>query len=146
MSDLLEKIQLDLKDALKSKDSLKVSVIRMLLTFIKNKEISSKDKISDQELLKIIKNEIKKRKDSINNFLKGNRTDLADKERSEIEILQLYSGPEMTEEEVRIRIKSFLESNSDLEKNFGKIMGLLIREFQGQADGTLISKILKEEL
>jgi len=85
-----EKINQDLKSAMKKGDKLKVSVLRMLNSDIHNKEIEKKEKLNDQEVQEVIFSEIKKRKESIEQFKKGNRDDLAEKEQKELKILKQY--------------------------------------------------------
>lgn len=159
---LKEKIQADTKKAMVEKSQLKLSVLRMLMAAILNKEKEKRAKLSksqelekldelskltDEEIIEVIASEVKKHKDSIEQFQKGNRQDLAEKEKEELEILTAYLPEQMGEDEIRKLVK---EKIADLgasgPQDNGKIMGALMPQLKGKADGNLVKKIVQEEL
>jgi uncharacterized protein YqeY len=161
--ELRDKIQEQAKEALKSKEQLKLSVLRMLLAAIFNKEKEkraklSKDekdekklieasKLNDQEVLETINSEARKRKDSIEQFEKAGRQELADKEKSEMEILAAYLPEQLSEEEIRKIVKETIsQTGASGPKETGKVMAALMPQVKGKADGTIVSKIVQEEL
>lgn len=150
--DLHQKISDDLKDALKSGNQTKISTLRMVLSSLHNKEIEKKGKgqglkLSEEETIGVLMSEAKKRKESIEAYLKSNRNDLADKERKELEIITVYLPKQLSEEEIKKIVQETIQKiGAQSEKDFGKAMGLLMKELKGKADATLVSKILKEAL
>jgi len=152
---LKEKIQSELNSALKANNSLAVSVFRQLLAaFLKKKKekrFKSKEEkealLTDEEALEVIASEAKKRKESIVEFEKGSRQDLADKEKEELAILSVYLPEQMTEEEVRKLVKEAIEKTGASEiKDMGKVMQELMPQIKGKADGSLVGQIVKELL
>src|SRR3989344_2697246 len=130
---LKEKIFDDLKSAMKSRDALKTSVLRMVLSAIKNKEIETKGRADSKELgeddmLGIIKKEARKRKEAAEIYAKNNRPELAEKESSEAEIISRYLPGEMSAEEVaEIARQAIEEVNPQGVKDFGKVMGVAMK-------------------
>ncbi len=160
---LKEKINQDYKDAFKAKDEKKVSVLRMLASAIKNKELEKRTKLtktvsdsaelerqsqlSDEEVLAVIGTEVKRRKDSIEQFKAGGRPELAASEEVELEILSAYLPEPMGEKELRnIVIEAVKESGAAGVQDLGKVMKVLMPRVKGKADGNLVNKIVKEEL
>lgn len=147
---LKEQIISELKESLKSGDSLKRDTLRFLSSAIKNIEIEKKKKeegLDDQETLEVIKRAIKQRKDSIEQYEKGGRGDLAEKEKKELEILSVYLPAQMNEEKIREEIKKVIsETGANSQKDFGKVMGMAMKNLNGQAEGDLVKKIVQEEL
>lgn len=147
---LKEQIISELKESLKSGDSLKRDTLRFLSSAIKNVEIEKKKKeegLDDQETLEVIKRAIKQRKDSIEQYEKGGRGDLAEKEKKELEILSVYLPAQMNEEKIREEIKKVIsDSGANSQKDFGKVMGMAMKKLNGQAEGDLVKKIVQEEL
>lgn len=147
---LKQQFQEELKQAMFSKDELKKSVLRMLLSSITYYEIQKGGAgyvASDDDVLSVIDKQVKQRKDSIEQFEKGGRQELADKEREEMVILEKYMPLQMTEEEIRLLVKQAIkETNATSPSEMGKVMGILMPKVKGKADGTLVSKIVKEEL
>ncbi|MFA5386701.1 MAG: GatB/YqeY domain-containing protein [Candidatus Paceibacterota bacterium] len=150
--DLLQKISDDLKNALKSGDQIKISTLRMVLSSLHNKEIEKKtkgeeSKLTDEEIISVLSSESKKRRDSIEAYTKGNRPELADKEQKELECVKAYLPEQLSEDETR---KIVQEKIKELEingpKDFGKAMGVLMKELKGKADAGLVSQFLNEEL
>lgn len=150
--DLHQKILDDLKDALKSGDQIKISTLRLVLSSLHNKEIEKKtkggeSKLTEEEIISVLSSESKKRRDSIEAYTKGNRPELADKEQKELGYIKAYLPEQLSEAEVK---KIVQEKIKELEiggpKDFGKVMGVLMKDLKGKADASLVSKILNEIL
>ncbi len=151
-------------EALKAGDQLKRLVLGSLMTAVKNKELAKRGQIgkitNDQreleqksqlgtnEILEVIATEVKKRKDSIEQFNAGGRKDLADKEKAEMEILIAYLPEQLSEEEVKNEVQRVIEELGGVigPKEMGKVIGAAMGKLKGRADGTLISKMAKELL
>jgi hypothetical protein len=149
MSNLQDQIKKDLITSLKAKEEGKVSVLRMLQSVIKNKEIELKkrDGLSDEEIGQLVISEVKKRNDSIESYKSGNRNDLVEKEEKEIEILKSYMPEQMSEEEVgKIVEKAINDVGAASAADFGKVMGKVMAEVKGKTDGNMVSKIVKDKL
>lgn len=131
-----------LKEAMIAHDEPIVSLLRMIKSSIKNSEISKGHELEDNEVLAVLEKEAKQRKDSISQFEAGGRSDLAEKEKSELVIIESYLPEKMSEEEITEIVKKKI---SELEgQDFGKIMGACMGELKGKADGALVQKIVKE--
>jgi len=149
---LYQKIKEDLNEALKSGDTLRISVLRMVLSSLHNKEIEKKGKnqspeLTEEEIIEVLKREAKKRKEAIETYLKGNRNDLADKEKKELEIIIAYLPKQLSEEEIKKIVQEAIQKlGAQSKKDFGKVMGFLMKELKGKADAGLVSQIVKESL
>ena len=152
---LKQEIQNAVIQALKSGDQMSSGTLRMLLASVLTKEKEKKFKekleeeavLSDDEIISIIISEIKKRRDSIVLYEKGNRPELAAKEKKEIEILQKYLPEQISEDELRkIIAESVLKTGAKEMKDMGKVMADLNPKIKGKADGGEVSKIVKELL
>ena len=138
-------IKNDLIAAMKEKDAVKMSCLRMLIAAIANYKIEKriKEDISSEDLFGIISKQVASRKDSIEQFTKGGREDLADKEKKETEILKSYLPPALSEGELTDIIKKTIEeTGACTRKDMGKVMGKVIAAVKGRADGKLINKIV----
>jgi uncharacterized protein YqeY len=147
---LKEKIMSDMKEAMKSGDSVRLGVLRMLSSSLNNAKIEKRAKtgaeteLTDEEVTGVISREAKKRKESIAVFEQGNRVDLAEGEKVELKVLENYLPAQMSEVEVRAALEKIVAVAPI--KEFGAIMKDASKEFKGRADGTLVAKILKEIL
>ena len=142
---LLDRLSSELKESLKARNQLKVEVIRLLKSSIKNKEIEKMSPLTDEEILGVIISAVKQRRDSIEQFQKGGREDLVQKETSELEILQTFLPQQLSDEEVVNEIKAILtETGASSPKDMGKVMKVLIPRIKGRADGTKVSSLVKE--
>ena len=149
MPSLFADINNDLKEAMRAKKELELSVLRMLVSAIKNKKIEliSKEDLSDEQVVAVIKTEIKKRKDSIEAYATGNRQDLVDKEKAEIAILEKYMPEQMSEAELLKIVQEIVAKIPDANaSNFGQIMGQVMARTKGQADGNVVSAYVKKIL
>lgn len=137
----------DLKTAMKNQDKEKLSVIRMVKGAIQMSELNKKHELSDEEVIDVITKEIKSRKDAINEFKKGNREDLIEKNEREIAILSAYLPKQLNEEELnKIIDEVFVKINPTSSKDMGKIMKELTPQIKGKADMGMVSKIVKSKL
>jgi len=145
---LKEQIPEDLKNALRNKKTLELSVLRMLQAALKNKEIDNKkEALTDEIVISVVGAEIKKRRDAVREFEKVNRPDAADQEKAEIEILMKYMPQQMSEDEIRDVVKSAVEeTQAESMKDIGKVMKALMPKVKGKADGSIVNKIIKEML
>lgn len=147
---LTEKIQNDLKDAMRTKDEQKLSVIRMLKSAIQYYEINkggSGYKATDEDIIEVIEKEVKKRRESIEMYKQGGRPELAEKEQSELEVLQQYLPEQLSEEEIKKLVDEAVEQTGATEmKDMGKVMGVLMPKLKGKADSSLVSQIVKSKL
>ena len=147
---LKQKISEDIKSALKSRDAVCLSTLRMLSAAIANKEIELRKKdigLSDGEVIEAISSEARRRKDSVAEYERAGRAELAQKEREELAILQSYLPPEIAEDDlVRIVKDGIREAGATSEKDFGKVMKVVMPILKGKASGDRISAVLKKEL
>ena len=142
-----EKLLSDMKEAMKSKDSLKLGTVRGVISAIKNQEIDLRKDLDEEEILAIVSREVKKRKEAANLYEKGKRPELKDKEIQEMEFLQTYLPEQVSEEDLRQRIQQVIaETGAEGMKDFGKIMKTLVPEFKGKADNALIRELANEYL
>jgi len=144
---LKEKLLSSMKEAMKSKDSVKLGTIRSVISAVKNKEIDLKNELSEEEILAVVSREVKKRKEAAVLYEKGNRPELKDKEIQEMKILQTYLPEQVSEKDLRRRIQEVIdETGAEGMKDFGKIMKTLVPEFKGKADNSLIKELANEYL
>ncbi len=145
---MFEKINQDLKEAMRNKDVFKIGVLRMLVASLKNKKIDiKKDNLSDEDVLAVIKSEIKKRKDSIKSYKEGGREDLAQNEKKELEILQEYMPEQMSEEELSGIVKEVISDlGAQSPADFGKVMGAVMKRVGSGADGEAVKNIVQKIL
>ncbi len=145
---LEEKILNDYKEAMKSRDSLKSSVLSFLRADMMNAAVAKKKKaLDDSEVVAVIKKQVKQRQDSIEQFTKGNRLDMAEKEKSEMEILRAYLPAEMPVEEIKKIIEEAvtLTAASGM-KDMGKVMKEVNAKVAGKADGKVVSDLVRARL
>jgi uncharacterized protein YqeY len=144
---LKDQLDADLKAALKEKETLKLSVVRMLKSAIKYREIEVMKPLDDAGVQGVISSEIKRRRDSVEQYRAGHRQDLADKEEAEIAILQKYQPTQMTEAEVRAKVEEVVQRvGAHGPKDMGAVMKTLLPEVQGRAEGKLVSDLVKQRL
>lgn len=150
--ELHQKIQQDIKDAMRAKDELRLSVLRMLSAAMHNREIEKKSKsgaaeLTDEEIVVVIRSEVKKRRDAVDSFTKGGRQDLAEKEAAESKILESYLPPEPSDEEIEKIVKEIVASMGEVTmQEFGKVMGTVMKKVGVQASGDRVSSVVKKLL
>ena len=144
---LKEQLDADLKTAMRDKDTLKLSTVRMLKSAIKYREIELMKPLDDAGVLAVIGSEIKRRRDSVEQYRAGNRQDLVDKEEAEIRILQGYLPQQLTEDELRAKVDAAVASvGAKGPKDMGAVMKALVPEVQGRAEGKTVSEMVKARL
>ncbi|MFA6594090.1 MAG: GatB/YqeY domain-containing protein [Candidatus Buchananbacteria bacterium] len=137
--------------AYKAKNESLVSTLRLLKSAIANKKIEKlipkEEPLSDEDVLAVLKSEVKKRQDSIVSYKQGNREELAAKEQAEIDLIAKFLPEQLSEDQVRELVKKVIaEQGNPGPAGFGKIMGAVMAAAKGAADGTVVSRIVKEEL
>jgi len=149
---LKEAIKNDLNKAIKEQNSLFSGTLRMLLAAISNKEKEKKykeglEELAEEEVLNIVVSEAKKRKEAIESFKNAQRLELAEKEESELKVLEKYLPEQLSEEELKNLVQEAINevSCSDI-KDMGKVMAVLMPKIKGKADGSQVSQIVKELL
>ncbi|CAG7619895.1 GatB/YqeY domain-containing protein [Paenibacillus allorhizosphaerae] len=144
---LSEKLNDDMKLAMKSQDKFKLSVIRMVRAAIKNIEIDQRKTLDDQEVLDVLNREIKQRKDSLQEFEKAGREDLAEGLRAEVAILMDYMPQQLSEEEVKAIVQQTIqEVGASSKADMGKVMGALMPKVKGRADGKIVNQFVQQLL
>ncbi len=170
MSKLVEKVNNDLKQAMKAKNAEKTSVLRMLVAAMRNKEITLRQggtaQLTEEQALAVVSSEIKKHRDSVEAYAAGGRPELADKESAEIKILEKYLPEQMSDEELEKIIMEIVEThrnasvrethrnasvqeapgNASVQKDFGKIMGRVMAKVKGRAEGAKAGELVKKLL
>ena len=147
-----DRINADLKEAMKAKDELRLSVLRMLSASIKNIEIGKREggsqpQLTDGEILKVISSEMKKRKDAAEGFSKGGKEEMAQKELEEAKILELYLPAQLSDEEIEQHVKAAVAELGEVtQKDFGKVMKDVMARVQGLASGDRVSAAVKKIL
>ncbi|GIN20038.1 MAG TPA: GatB/YqeY domain-containing protein [Bacillus bacterium] len=145
---LLDRLNEDMKQAMKSKEKEKLSVIRMLKAALQNEAIKQGNKqLSEDEELTVLSREVKQRKDSLHEFEKAGREDLAQKIREELEIVSNYMPEQLSENEVEELVrKAIADTGASTKADMGKVMGALMPNVKGKADGALVSRIVQRHL
>jgi uncharacterized protein YqeY len=144
---LKEQLDADLKAAMKDKDQLKLSVVRMLKSAIKYREIELMKSLDDAGVQAVIHSEIKRHRDSVEQYRGGHREDLASKEEAEIAILQLYQPAQLSSEELAKIVDGVIARvGAQGPKDMGKVMKELLPEVQGKAEGKAVSEFVKAKL
>jgi hypothetical protein len=144
---LQQRLDDDLKVAIKSSDNLKTSVVRMAKAAIKNKQIEKRRELSDEEIISVISMLLKQRRESIELFSKGGREDLVEKEKQELSILQSYLPSQLTPDELdRLIIDAIKEASAEGVKDIGKVMRILMPQVKGSADGKVVNQRVMELL
>ena len=144
---LREQIDADIKNAMKSGAKDKVSALRMLSAALKNKQIDKRAPLVDSEIVDTVRSLIKQRKDSIEQFAKGGRQDLVDKETAEVAVLEVYLPQQMAREEIEKIVREVIAQTGALgAKDMGKVMKALVPLLAGRADNKLVSELVKSSL
>ncbi|MEX0895207.1 MAG: GatB/YqeY domain-containing protein [Balneolaceae bacterium] len=142
----------DIKKAMKAKDSDRLRVLRSIKSKLMEKEISERkggeaSAIPDEQAVEVLMKAAKQRRESIEQFEKGNREDLAGKEKTELKVIESYLPEMMDEEEVRAVVREKInELGASTMADMGKVMGVLMDELKGKAEGSTVSSLVKEEL
>ena len=147
MARLTEQIRADLTESMKARSAERTSVLRMLQSALKYEQINVGHELSDEEALAIIRKGMKQRQDSVEQYTKGNRPELAAKETSEMEILKTYLPPELTDAELESGLREIVASTgAQSKKDMGKVMKEATARYKGRADGKKIQEMVSRLL
>ncbi|MCL4536301.1 MAG: GatB/YqeY domain-containing protein [Nitrospirae bacterium] len=147
LANITERLDAELKEALKSRDDLRVSVIRMVKASLKNKSIEKMGTLTDDDTLSVLSSLAKQRRESIEQFEKAGRTDLSEKEKKELEIIQSYLPKQLSPQEIdEIILSAIKECNATSLNDMGKVMKIVTPKTKGVADGKIVSQRVKELL
>ncbi|MET1179851.1 MULTISPECIES: GatB/YqeY domain-containing protein [Bacillales] len=144
---LLERLNNDMKQAMKNKEKDKLSVIRMLKASIQNEAMKQRQDLTDDEELTVLSRELKQRKDSLQEFENAGRSDLVDKVRTELVYVEAYMPEQLSEEDISKIVKQTIEEVKATSKaDMGRVMGALMPKVKGKADGSLVNKLVQQHL
>lgn len=144
---LNDRLNEDMKQAMRSQDKFRLSVIRMVRSSIKNIEIDQRKTLDDQDVLDVLNREIKQRRDSLQEFEKAGRQDLVDQVTKELDILTAYMPKQLSEDEVKVIVQQTIqEVGASSKADMGKVMGALMPKVKGLADGKLVNQIVSQLL
>lgn len=149
MATVRERIDADLKDAMRSKNELNTTVLRMLKSAIKYKEVEpgATGPLDEAAIFQVIGTLIKQRRDSVEQFKAGGRPELAEKEEAEISVLQSYLPKQLTPDELRAEVQAAItQAGAKSAKDMGAVMKVLTPKLQGRAEGRAISEEVKNQL
>jgi uncharacterized protein YqeY len=145
-----QKLQEDLKQSMLARNELKTSVLRMLISAINYYEIQKGGAgytATEEDIMTVIQNQAKQRRDSIEQFKTAGRQELVDKETKELELLSVYLPEQMSEEEITILVKEAItQTGATSMADMGKLMGALMPKVKGKADGNVVNSIVRKEL
>ncbi|MEJ2141264.1 MAG: GatB/YqeY domain-containing protein [Gammaproteobacteria bacterium] len=144
MADLKTRINDDVKTAMREKDKARLATLRLITAAIKQKEVDERTELNDEQVVTILEKMLKQRKDSIEQFEKAGRDELAAQEKSEIEIIQVYMPEQLSDDEIEVLIKEAIASTgAESMKDMGKVMGQLKSKLAGRADMGAVSGKIK---
>ena len=147
---LIDQIQKDITDAMKARDEQRLSCLRMVKTALKNREIEKMAPLDDKESQQVLSTLIKQRKDSVEQFTKGGRQEMADKESAEIKLIEAYLPQAAGEEQIVAGVRAVIaEMGAPTMKDMGNVMKQVMARFQGagiRVDGKVVSEAVKREL
>jgi uncharacterized protein len=143
---LKDRIAADLKEAMKARDQVRVDTLRSALSGFTYKRTEAGAELTDTDELDVVRKQVKQRNDSFGEFQKAGRTDLAEKEARERDILMAYMPAQKSAEEIRTSVKRAIEGLPADGRNQGAVMKIVMPEFKGVADGNLVRQIVLEEL
>jgi uncharacterized protein YqeY len=147
MATLTEQVRADMTAAMKAQEKERLSTIRMLQSALKNEQIHLGHELSDEEALTVIRKAVKQRLDSIEQFTNAGRLEMAEKERSEMELLKGYLPPELSEEELESGIREIIASTgAQSKKDMGKVMKEATARFKGRVDGKKVQEVVQRLL
>ncbi len=147
MSQLTERIDDDFKIAMKSREKGRIVAIRLIRAALQNRRIEKREDLTDEEVIAVLGTQAKQRRDSIDQFTKGGRSDLADIEAAELTVISSYLPEQLGEAEVRkIVAETIAATGAAGPKEMGKVMGALMAKVKGRADGKLVNQLVRELL
>ncbi|GGD04472.1 GatB/YqeY domain-containing protein [Pontibacillus salipaludis] len=145
---LLERLNQDMKEALRNKEKERLSVIRMVKSSLQNEALKlGKDELTEEEELTVLSREIKQRKDSLQEYKSAGRDDLAQKDERDIEIIQSYMPQQLSEDELDAIVQETIaEVGASSKQDMGKVMSAIMPKVKGKADGSLVNKFVQKHL
>ncbi|HTY05184.1 MAG TPA: GatB/YqeY domain-containing protein [Gemmatimonadales bacterium] len=143
MAGTLERLRAAMNEARKSRNSARTLLLSTILADLKNQEITLGHEPSDDESAEVLRRGVKRRRESVEQYLKGNRRDLADKESAEIAMIEEFLPAAVPPDEIRAAVRAAIAGGA---KDLGKVMGAVMPQFKGKADGKVINQIVREEL
>lgn len=144
---LRDRLNEEMKGAMKARDDIRLSVIRLVRSSVKNREIESRHELADGEIIEVISTLVKQRRESIRMFGEAGRTDLVEKEEKELAVLLTFLPQQLTREEVESLVaKVVADCGAQGPKDMGKVMKAIMPHVAGRADGSLVSAVVKEKL
>jgi uncharacterized protein len=144
---LAEQVRTDMTSAMKAQEKERLSTLRMLQSALKNEQINLGHELTDDEAMSVIRKAVKQRQDSIEQYTNAGRTEAAEKERSEMELLKTYLPPELSDEELESGLREIVASTgAQSKKDMGKVMKEASARFKGRADGRKIQELVQRLL
>jgi len=146
---LKERIISDMKEAMRVKDDVRLSVLRMLLSDIKNEEVSGSERrdLTDEEVISVLKRAVKRRREAAEQFRQGNRQEMAEREEKEIKYIEIYLPPSLSDEELKAIIQGAItEVGANGVKDMGRVMRIVMDRVKGRADGRAVSEMVRRML
>lgn len=144
---IYDQLMADLKTALRERDELRKSTIRMALAALKNARVEKNADLTEEEMIAVLNRQVRRRRDSIKEYQKGNRPDLAEREAAEIEILQQYLPRALSEDEIiALAREAIAETGASTPRQMGQVMRVLMPRLRGRADGRRVSEIVRRLL
>lgn len=147
MATLKERVQSELHEAMRAHDEIRKTALRMLTAAVRNAEIEARHELDDDGVIAVVQKQVKQRRESIVEFRKGRRDDLADKEAAEMAILEAYLPQQADRAEIEAAARKVIaESGASGARDIGKVMPVLVKQFAGRADGRAINEVVRELL
>lgn len=144
---LRDRLNDEMKQAMKARDEIRLSVIRLIRSSVKNREIESRHELNDGEITEVVSTLVKQRRESIRMFGEAGRTDLVEKEEKELAVLLTFLPQQLSREEVEaLVVQAIADSGAQGPKDMGKVMKVIMPHVTGRADGSLVSAVVKEKL
>jgi uncharacterized protein YqeY len=144
---LSDRIQQEMVLATKARDKERLSALRMIRSALQNREIEKRGGLTDQEVIGVLTSLVKKGKESIEQFQKGNRPDLVEKEQKELQVILSFMPQQISQEELRAELKKIIEElGAKGSKDLGAVMKLAMERLKGRAEGRLVNQVAKELL
>jgi len=144
---LIEILRKDMFSASKESNTEKADILKMAMASIKNAQLASEEELSDADMEKILRKEVKKVQDSITQFTQMGRNDLAEREKHQLEVLEQYLPKQMSEEDVEKVVKAKVEElKPEGMRDMGKVMGAVMKEIGGNADGNVVREMVQKHL
>ena len=139
----MKRIQEDLKESVKAKDRTRVSTLRMLLSALKNAELEEREELTEEKELAVLSSYARRVKESIAEFEKGDRDDLVQKEKAELEIVMRYLPEQLSDDDIEAEVKKVIEEvGAEGPKDIGRVMGEMMKRFKGRVDGKSVNRIV----